>query len=199
MKKRIIIIGIIIIGVTYFGIEMYDFAKGVKNDVKNTEKQNIETTTIKAETEFDEDDCVFDLNTQTDDFLKDAGEFTNYVWDNKQKKATITLKNQNTLIVTRGGCAHFSFYGNLILNNSQLSLNDENKIFENALWISKKLFHKSDFEFIKQLLNKRKFEIIQSENQKYYDFQIDRYCDMTLVIEKLKDNQISIEIGYYIC
>jgi len=34
MKKGILItiIGIIIIGMTYFGVEMYDFAKGVKKD-----------------------------------------------------------------------------------------------------------------------------------------------------------------------
>jgi hypothetical protein len=67
------------------------------------------------------------------------------------------------------------------------------------LWITEKLFHKSDFDFINESLSNRRFEIEQSENQKYYDFQIDRYCDMTLVIEKLNNNQISIEIGYYMC
>jgi hypothetical protein len=67
------------------------------------------------------------------------------------------------------------------------------------LWVAEKLFHKSDSEFIKESLNKRKFEIEQSENQKYYVFQIERYCEMTLVVEKLNNNQISIEIGYYMC
>jgi len=67
------------------------------------------------------------------------------------------------------------------------------------LWIAEKLFHKSDLDFINESLNKRNFEIEQSENQKYYDFQIDRYCDMTLVVEKINNNQISIEIGYYMC
>jgi hypothetical protein len=205
MKKGILItiIGIIIIGIAYFGIDMFDFAKEVKNDIKIPEQENTELTDEETESElepeFNEDDCVFDLNTQTDDFLKEIPEFSNYVWDNEQKKGTIKLDNGNTLIVTRGGCAHFSFYGNLTLNNSELNLNDESKIFKKALWIAEKLFHKSDFEFIQESLKKGNFEIGQSENQKYYDFQIDRYCDMTLVVEKLNNNQISIEIGYYMC
>ena len=201
MKKGVLItiIGIIIIGITYFGIEMYDFAKGVKNDIKIPKTENIKLTESESESEFNENGCTFDLNTQTDDFLKEIPEFSNYVWDNEHKKATIKLGDGNTLIVTRGGCAHFSFYGNLLLNKSELNLNDESKIFKKALWIAEKLFHKSDFEFIKESLNKRTFEIEQSENQKYYDFQIDRYCDMTLVIEKTNNNQISIEIGYYMC
>ncbi|NJB71860.1 hypothetical protein GGR42_002322 [Saonia flava] len=201
MKKGILItiIGIIIIGITYFGIEVYDFAKGVKNDIKIPNNENTETTEIESESDFNEDDCTFDLNTQTDDFLEEIPEFSDYVWDSIQKKATIKLDNGNTLIATRGGCAHFSFYGNLILNNSELNLNDESEIFKKALWIAKKLFHKSDFDFIKELLEKRNFEIEQSENQKYYDFQIDRYCDMTLVVEKLNNTQISIEVGYYMC
>ena len=203
MKKGVLItiIGIIIIGITYFGIEMYDFTKGVKNDIKIPKTENIKLTESESESEseFNENGCTFDLNTQTDDFLKEIPEFSNYVWDNEQKKATIKLGDGNTLIVNRGGCAHFSFYGNLLLNKSELNLNDESKIFKKALWIAEKLFHKSDFEFIKESLNKRTFEIEQSENQKYYDFQIDRYCDMTLVIEKTNNNQISIEIGYYMC
>ena len=207
MKKGVLItiIAIIIIGITYFGIEMFDFAKGVKNDIKIPKQENVELTEketeseSESESEFNEEDCVFDLNTQTDDFLKEIPEFSNYVWDNEQKKATIKLGDGNTLIVTRGGCVHFSFYGNLLLNKSELNLNDESKIFKKALWIAEKLFHKSDFEFIKESLNKRTFEIEQSENQKYYDFQIDRYCDMTLVVEKINNNQISIEIGYYMC
>jgi hypothetical protein len=207
MKKGILItiIGIIIIGITYFGIEMYDFAKGVKNDIKIPETENIKLTETESESEseseseFNENDCTFDLNTQTDDFVKEITEFSNYVWDNEKKIAKIKLDNGNTLIVTRGGCVHFSFYGNLILNNSELNLDDESKIFKKALWIAKKLFHKSDFDFINESLNKRKFEVEETGNQKYYDFQIDRYCNMTLVIEKLKNNQISIEIGYYMC
>jgi hypothetical protein len=128
MKKGILttIIAIIIIGIAYFGIEMFDFAKGVKNDIKITNQENIELTETESESEseFNEDDCVFDLNTQTDDFLKETPKFSNYVWNNERKKATIKLDNGNTLIVTRGGCVHFSFYGNLLLNKSELDLND---------------------------------------------------------------------------
>jgi hypothetical protein len=50
MKKGILItiIGIIIIGIGYFGLEMYVFAKGVKEDAK---KENLNTE-LNAQTQF---------------------------------------------------------------------------------------------------------------------------------------------------
>lgn len=53
MKKGILItiIGVIIIGVAYFGIEMFDFAKGVKEDTKKNKIELEQKPTIKL-TEF---------------------------------------------------------------------------------------------------------------------------------------------------
>ena len=53
MKKGVIttIIGIIIIGVTYFGIEMFDFAKGVKEYAKKNKIEVEQNPDIKL-TEF---------------------------------------------------------------------------------------------------------------------------------------------------
>lgn len=204
MNKKIVItiIGIIIIGIIYFGIELFGLTQKIKNN-KSNPKDNIELIIKepkpKTETAVNKDDCVFDLNTQTDDFLKEIPEFSNYFWDNEQKKATIKLDDGNTLIVTRGGCTHFAFYGNLLLDQSELNINNESIIFEKALWIAQRLFNKSDFDHIKESLDKKNFEIEQSENQKYYTFQSDAYCDMTLVVEKINSHQISIEIGYYLC
>ncbi len=190
MNKRILITIIGIIGIAYFVIERYNLIN---------KQENIELIEKKNTTEFDKNDCVFDFNTQTDNFIKEIPEFSNYVWDNKQKKAIVTLNNENKLIIIRGGCDHFSFSGNLILMNSELDLNDESEIFKNTLWIAKKLFIESNFEFIEESLNKRKFEIDKSENQKSYYFQTDRYCDMSLIVKKINNNQMSIEIGYSVC
>lgn len=201
MKKGILITvaGMIISGILYFGTESFDFAEGVKNDIESPVQENIGLAEKESKLEFSDDDCVFDLNTQNDDFLKGIPEFSNYSWDSEQKKATIKLDSKTTLIATRGGCTHFSFYGNLIQHNSELHLDDERKIFEKAVWIAEKLFHKSDSDFIKSLLNKRNFTLDESAHQKNYIFQTDRYCEMTLVVETLKDGQLSIEMGYYMC
>ena len=53
MKKGVLItiIGIIIIGITYFGIEMFDFAKGVKEDAQKSGKELEQKPIIKL-TEF---------------------------------------------------------------------------------------------------------------------------------------------------
>ena len=50
MKKGILvtIIGIIIVGITYFGIEIYGFAKGVKEDAqKNIRTEKVELSDYK--------------------------------------------------------------------------------------------------------------------------------------------------------
>ncbi|WP_452227649.1 hypothetical protein [Lacinutrix sp. MEBiC02404] len=192
----IFIFALLIISAIGYGIFLYFYVQKKYAEVPENKTELVS----ESESDFNEDDCVFDLNTQTDDFLKEIPEFSNYVWDNEQKKATIKLENGNTLIITRGGCAHFSFYGNLFLNKSELNLNDESGIFKKALQIAEKLFHKSDYELIKELLKNKDYEIEKSENQYYLDFKDDRYCDMTLVVENLTDqNLISIEIGFYQC
>ena len=202
MKKGLLvtIIGITIFGITYFGLEMFEFAKGVKNDTIIPKKETIKLTVSKTESEPHEDNCIFDLTTQTDDFLKTIPEFSNYIWNNEQKKATIKLENGNTLIVTRGGCYHFSFYGNLFLSKSELNLNDESEIFKRTLWIADKLFHESDFKLIKELLKNKAYNIEKSKNQFYLTFDQEYYCNMTLVAKQLIDQDlISIEIGFYQC
>lgn len=204
MKNRIliIIIAIITIGIIYFGIEMFDFTKGVKNDIKISNQENIEfkEKESESESEFNGDNCIFDFNTQTDDFLKEIPEFSNYIWDNVEKKATIKLDNGNILIITRGGCDNFSFYGNLLLNKSEINLNDEDKIFKKALWIAERLFNKSDFKLMKEMLENKKYEIEKTKNQYYLTFEQENYCDMTLVAKNLIDKKlVSIEIGFYQC
>ena len=53
MKKGVLItiIGIIITGIAYFGIEMFDFAKGVKKDAQKSKKEMEQKSIVKL-TEF---------------------------------------------------------------------------------------------------------------------------------------------------
>lgn len=194
MKKGILIItGImIIITIGCYGIEMYSASK---KEIKETIELTEEDSNLESEL-----DCKFDLETQTDAFLKSIPEFSNYTWDNEQKKAIIKLKDKSTLIVTRGGCNHFSFYGNLLLSNSKLNINQENEIFKKALWIAEKLFVKPDFEQIKQMLKNKEYKINRSENRYHLVFNQEDYCDMTLVVESFTEqNLMSIQIGFYQC
>jgi len=210
MKKIFLIITLIIIGILIYLISYsYPFANGAINDNPKTEikKDSIskeEITTNKnnnkkiIQTE-QENDCIFDESTQTDDFLKNIPEFSNYIWNDELKTATIKLENGDTLIVKKGGCYHYSFYGKLILKNSNINFNLNDTIKKKALWIAKKLFEKSDFEFFEKSINEKNYEIIKNDNQIYITFNQEMWCDATLVIEKKKNGKISIEIGYYIC
>ena len=70
MKKGILIaiVGIIIIGITYFGIEMYGFVKGVKEDMKkNIVTEKTELSDYK--------------NSELSSFYKDfENEITEIIW-----------------------------------------------------------------------------------------------------------------------
>lgn len=48
--------------------------------------------------------CIFDLATQTDEFIQEVPAFANYVWDPDNKLAVVVLENGEQLSITRGGC-----------------------------------------------------------------------------------------------
>lgn len=88
MKKRILItiLGVLIIGISYFGIEMFEFAKGVKADIpKNIEnfEKNKSLNVIESKTEQKLDTLNIDYynllffhpnETEFEELLKEYGE-----------------------------------------------------------------------------------------------------------------------------
>jgi len=52
--------------------------------------------------------CVYDVETQTDDFLKGIDYFKGYVWNIESKSATIRMSENEELIIHKGGCDHYS-------------------------------------------------------------------------------------------
>jgi hypothetical protein len=73
MKKGILItiIGIIIVGITYYGVEMYDFAKGVKED--SQKKISIDKTEYSHY-----------QNSKLSSFYKDfKNEITEIIWNDE--------------------------------------------------------------------------------------------------------------------
>jgi hypothetical protein len=76
------------------------------NSSSNKNKLDNSTKIITSQ-----NDCVFDLKTQTDKFISDVPEFSNYTWDDYTKTAIITLKNGEELKVIKGGCNHFEVSG----------------------------------------------------------------------------------------
>ena len=87
MKKAILItiMGIIIIGIAYFGIEMYGFAKGVKEDAK---KENLNAG-LNAQTQFSgyptSDKVVFNIKARKEYYAGKPIEIK-LIWKNESEK-----------------------------------------------------------------------------------------------------------------
>ncbi len=144
--------------------------------------------------------CKYDLSSQTDDFLKGISEFSNYSWDNQLKQATITLNDDTILIVERGGCNQFKFYGTLRLKNSNLTEKNQLQIFTKAMWIAEKLFENHDYEFFKNALETGNYEIQNYDNQFLVLFDTSEYCNAEILfINHPKNGTVEIKIGYYLC
>lgn len=144
-----------------------------------------------------EEECVFDLVTQTDDFLKDSPFYGQHVWNEESKTAIIQLSKDETLIITRGGCLHFSYYFDLIIEG------DESPITDHYYWI-RKIFTLTeqvpDFDnetMWNSVLDLSNPHALTKEQHAWY-FNDERYCSSELFIEKT-GNTTSVRLGYYYC
>src|SRR5690606_5730116 len=79
--------------------EEADFAGTVDSVQQQTGDLNSEFSDQIAEQE-----CIFDPETQTDEFVKNIPGITSYSWNDTSKTATILLPGDEILYATRGGC-----------------------------------------------------------------------------------------------
>ena len=211
IKKLLQLSGLVIIACLLYGLYyIYPFAEGVVNDAKTRKIDNFQEVVVPAlddtkeefenieEEVFEDEDCIFDLKTQTDDFLKNKPNLSNYTWSHKTKIATIILDEYTMLKAFRGGCDHFNFYGTLYLKNTNIIYKDEKLIFEKGLWIVNQIMSPSDVDLFTKLIALKKFKAEENHQKIYYTFEQEVYCTMTLVVEQL-DEGLSIQIGYTVC
>ena len=178
----------------YFSVLIFLFSCSQSNQ-QNETPQNISEETLPS---FDEE-CIFDMSTQTDEFLKNNPLLKNFSWDNKNKIAKGLIAN-DSLQITRGGCAHFSFYGEITTKNiDTLDFKNKEFGFKKALEIVKIVFPKTDQEMFETLLKNHTYELEESNNLKSYFFKNEDYCSTTMYINKLPNGKYVLEIGYYIC
>ena len=144
-----------------------------------------------------QEDCVFDQASQTDEFIKDIKEFSNYTWNDSTKTATILLNSGDTLFASRGGCNHFALSGTLIQQNqSQFEFNQK-RVFEKALWIAERLFDHHDFGELNDLIEHRNYSLIESDDNGFFlQFNHDDFSEYYL-LAIWSEKSIRIEIGYY--
>lgn len=144
------------------------------------------------------DDCVFDLTTQTDSFLKDIPELEDYVWIDSLKQAVILLENQETLNVTRGGRIHFSTYIELVTDLDKTPITDINYWIKRIHKYTALLDNIFDNELVDSLIASESYDLEEHPSQLYFSFHQEVACHMSLIIEN-KHGQTSVQIGYYVC
>ncbi len=144
-----------------------------------------------------ENECVFDLETQTNEFLKNTDLWNNHDWDSKTKTATIYASDHETLEITRGGCDHFSYYLTLTLNDDQTELIDYDYWLDHILLWARALndFDIDQFESVNTMTLKPNSESI---NQVVWYLEQELYCSSEIWIEK-EGSKTKITIGYYLC
>ncbi len=145
-----------------------------------------------------DDDCVFDLNTQNSDFLNGIKPFENIIWIDSIQTGFISQENGDTIEINRGGCVHYNNYVTIH------SYSDTTTIENIDYWKSKileigSLLPNFESEMVDSLLTNKLYELESTTNQQYFTLHQDLYCSMTFVIEKRKNGEIIIDLGYYLC
>jgi hypothetical protein len=146
---------------------------------------------------YGQDDCIFDLKTQTDEFIKSIAEFSNYVWNDSTKTGTITLDNGERLIATRGGCDHFGISGQWIQENNKHSIEELDYWFDKGKWMSKRLMSEVDYSALKEMILNENFELNVDNNKLFVLFTAHTYSEWYLVVEFDEEKSAIIETGYY--
>lgn len=156
--------------------------KGVS--VQGESIENVASQNVTLENNAPEE-CIFDQATQTDEFLKDVNELKGYKWDYTSRTATYILEQGDTLLITRGGCNHFTVSAEFRLTNDKTDYADWNNVFKKALWIADAL----DNEFYSKELKKDiELKKVTIENYDYADvasFENEMLVDNSYVIERI--------------
>lgn len=142
----------------------------------------------------EEEQCIFDQSTQTDEFIRSVPEFSNYNWNKETKQATITLTNGETLIAHRGGCIHFGISGTLISNDTT-EFNNLDYWFNKSLWIAERLFSESDFQIVKKSIQNKTYSMPDGTTS-YILFPHKSYSEFAMTLKK-NNGKIELYIGYY--
>lgn len=145
-------------------------------------------------------DCKYPIEKQTDNFLSGIGEYSSYTWDDDTKTAKITLNDDQSLIVKRGGCDQFDFYITLNLKNKLIDLNNKDIAIKQLLIHAEKLFEPEDYSILLTALQQGNYKLDKYDNELRMVFNIETYCFAEIYISIHKSqNKSSLKIGYSKC
>lgn len=151
--------------------------------------------TESTQTEIEEE-CIFDLKTQTDSFIKNIPEFANYRWIERSKTAAIQLENGDSVYAHRGGCYHFGIDAEWI---QQTDSTIHNTVYwlQQATWLAEKIYHPSLLEEFKEKLRVLDYEITPDKNRWVITIHHDYYSEWWITATLRPDGKTVLSTGYY--
>lgn len=169
----------------------------LQRDSETTEAESLKPEVLDSSTSIGEDECIFDVSTQTDDFVKGIAELANYTWDDASKTATILLENGDTLYAQRGGCYHFTYAGRLVTR-------DNHEVMDTAFWLNKgkwiadRVFRDYDKKLVDSLISNKIYTIHNDNEGLQVVFEGDHSYSEFIQFTKRKGEWTETLIGFYI-
>ncbi|MFY0675300.1 MAG: hypothetical protein JXQ87_18030 [Bacteroidia bacterium] len=164
--------------------------------IENQKKEKEIKSSVQNNVEKFNEECLFDLSTQTSKFLDSIPEFSVYTWDDKHKRATIELASGDTLFAARGGCHHFGISGKLNVNE-KIDLDSIEIIIDKCKWIAKRIFDSADNEELNYLLKNKNYSLNKSDDRILINLNHEYYLDYSIYAFRRKNGKLTIGIGYY--
>ncbi len=150
-----------------------------------------------------ENDCVFDTSIfkfTTEALLNYDAELL-YQWDATEKQAIVPFKNGDTLILSIGGCDHFSYWAEY--KTKAIFFNNEKYVMDKSLWIAKNFFSNGfDSGFVK-FINTNHYTLERTDaNLKVYSIQTDSTVTEMEVYDAIsvekRGDRITLSINGYV-
>lgn len=152
---------------------------------------------IQSLEKSEEEDCIFDQATQTDDFLKGIKELEGYDWDSKRKRAELFLNDHWVLSITRGGCDHFELSAEFLYERKLDFEKDKKQIFDNIIWITS-LIEEYEGDVIKEVISKEKITITKEDEFNYFVNFMDERIYESYLMSFNNEKATTFSISYYL-
>lgn len=132
--------------------------KGLMNDLISELDSSDDNNVGLGNSINDNQDCIFDQTTQTDEFLNGVKELSDYEWFPEKKEAEVVLNDHWSLTIKRGGCDHFEMSATFFYDRILDIEKDKKQIFDSIIWITS-LLEEFDGESIKKAILDNKITI----------------------------------------
>ena len=167
----------------------------IRRNLTLSNKISLDAT--KPKTILEEEECIFDQSTQTDEFLKDIKELENYSWDQETKTAEIILNDHWNLTIKRGGCVHFGFEASFVYDKFIDFEENKELVFDQIIWLSN-LLDDLNGELIEECIQENKITIEVEDNKRHIHFMDVGIYELYYMLFYTTEDSSHFSISYYI-